>query len=154
MANMLITLPQQLVNFRPRWLGDIFPALLALTIIGMVGAPLVVLGISSFRPETALPFDNVGWTSDNVQAVFLEASTYTLLKNTFVYAAGSLALALPLAFVLAWLVERTDLPFRKFLYTAMFVPMVIPTFAIAIAYIFLLNLSNSYLLITFLANCT
>jgi iron(III) transport system permease protein len=142
MANIQITLPQQLVNFRPRWLGDIFPALLALAIIGMVGAPLVVLGISSFRPETAMPFDNVGWTTENAQAVFLEASTYTLLKNTFAYAAGSLALALPLAFTLAWLVERTDLPFRKFLYTLMFVPMVIPTFAIAIAYIFLLNPSN------------
>ena len=51
-------------------------------------------------------------------------------------------MALPLAFTLAWLVERTDLPFRKFLYTLMFVPMVIPTFAIAIAYIFLLNPSN------------
>ena len=142
MANIPIAVPKQLVNFRPRILGDSFPALLALVVIGLVGAPLVVLAISSFRPATALPFDNVGWTSANVSTVFLEANTYTLLKNTFAYAAGSLALSLPLAFALAWLVERTDLPFRRLLYTAMFVPMVIPAFAIAIAYIFLLNPSN------------
>ena len=142
MANRAVALPLQLVNWRPRILGDMYPALLALLVIGMVGAPLVVLLISSFRPPAALPFDDVGWTTANVSTVFLEANTYTLLKNTFFYAAGSLALSMPLAFALAWLVERTDLPFRKFLYTAMFVPMVIPPFAIAIGYIFLLNPSN------------
>ena len=126
MANRAVALPQQVINWRPRILGDLFPAILALCVIGMVGAPLVVLAISSFRPPTALPFDDVGWTTANVSTVFLEANTYTLLKNTFFYAAGSLALSLPLAFALAWLVERTDLPFRRFLYTAMFVPMVIP----------------------------
>ena len=63
MANIAVAIPRQIANFRPRILGDMFPALLALVVIGLVGAPLVVLGISSFRPPTALPFDNVGWTA-------------------------------------------------------------------------------------------
>src|SRR5574341_2045515 len=48
-----------------------------------------------------------------------------------------MAVALPLAFILAWLTERTDLPGRRLLYTLMFVPMLLPPFAIALGWILL-----------------
>ena len=141
MARIALSLPRP-VTWHVPVPKNIFPLCLAILLLAMVGAPLIVLGIASFRPPDALPFSDAGWTLSNLRTVFLEASTYTLLKNTFFYAAGSLALALPIAFFLAWLVERTDLPGRNFMYTAMFVPMVIPPFAVAVGWIFLLNPNN------------
>ena len=147
MAKIAVSLPRPLLWHLtlPTMPKNLFPVLLTLVLLGMVGAPLVVLAIASLRPPDALPFSDAGWTLANLRTVFLEADTYTLLQNTFLYAAGSLALALPLAFSLAWLVERTDLPGRHVLYTAMFVPMVIPPFAVAIGWIFLLNPNNGLL---------
>lgn len=147
MAKIAVSLPRPLLWHLtlPTMPKNLFPVLLSLVLLGMVGAPLIVLAIASLRPPGALPFSDAGWTLANLGTVFLEADTYTLLQNTFVYAAGSLALALPLAFFLAWLVERTDLPGRHVMYTAMFVPMVIPPFAVAIGWIFLLNPNNGLL---------
>ena len=147
MAKIAVSLPRPLMwpLTLPTLPKNLFPVLLSLVLLGMVGAPLIVLAIASLRPPNALPFADAGWTLSNLRTVFLEADTYSLLHNTFVYAAGSLALALPLAFCLAWLVERTDLPGRHVLYTAMFVPMVIPPFAVAIGWIFLLNPNNGLL---------
>ncbi len=144
MARVALTLPRPMTWHLPMP-KNIFPLFLAILLLAMVGAPLLVLGIASLRPHDALPFSDAGWTLSNLRTVFMEASTYTLLQNTFFYAAGSLALALPIAFFLAWLVERTDLPGRNFMYTAMFVPMVIPPFAVAVGWIFLLNPNNGLL---------
>jgi len=117
--------------------GTLFPLLLTLIVLGLVAAPVVVLVVASFRPAGALPFTGKGWTIDTYGEVFGSASTYQLLKNTLLYAAGAMAVSLPLAFALAWLTERTDLPGRRLLYTLMFVPMLLPPFAIALGWILL-----------------
>ncbi len=117
--------------------GTLFPLILTLIVLGLVAAPIVVLVVASFRPAGALPFTGNVWTIDTYAEVFGNASTYRLLKNTLLYAAGTMAVSLPLAFALAWLTERTDLPGRRLLYTLMFVPMLLPPFAIALGWILL-----------------
>ncbi|HEY7494332.1 MAG TPA: ABC transporter permease subunit [Candidatus Tectomicrobia bacterium] len=117
--------------------GTIFPLLLTLLVLGLVAAPIVVLVVASFRPAGELPFTGQVWTTATYGEVFANAGTYKLLRNTLLYAAGTMAVALPLAFMLAWLTERTDLPGRHLLYTLMFVPMLLPPFAIALGWILL-----------------
>jgi iron(III) transport system permease protein len=117
----------------------IFPLGLLLILLGLVAIPVVVLLVASLRPAGQLPFTGTAWTTATYAEIFGNAGTYHLLKNTFLYAAGSLAVALPLAFVLAWLTERTDLPGRRLLYTLMFVPMLMPSFAVALGWILLLG---------------
>jgi iron(III) transport system permease protein len=117
--------------------GTLFPLLLTLLVLGLVAAPIVVLVVASFRPAGELPFTGQLWTTATYGEVFASASTYKLLRNTLLYAAGTMAVALPLAFTLAWLTERTDLPGRHLLYTLMFVPMLLPPFAIALGWILL-----------------
>ena len=112
--------------------GIMYPLGLTLIVLGLVAIPIVVLLVASFRPAGQLPFTGNTWTTATYAEVFGNASTYHLLKNTFLYAAGSLAVSLPLAFALAWLTERTDLPGRRLLYTLMFVPMLMPSFAVAL----------------------
>ena len=117
--------------------GTLFPLILTLIVLGLVAAPVVVLVIASFRPAGQLPFTGKVWTIDTYAEILGSASTYRLLKNTLLYAAGAMAVSLPLAFALAWLTERTDLPGRRLLYTLMFVPMLLPPFAIALGWILL-----------------
>ena len=115
------------------------PLGLTLIVLGLVALPVVVLLFASFRPAGQLPFTGNTWTTATYAEVFGSASTYHLLKNTFLYAAGALAVSLPVAFILAWLTERTDLPGRRLLYTLMFVPMLMPSFAVALGWILLLG---------------
>ena len=117
--------------------GTLFPLALTLLVIGLVAAPVVVLVVASFRPAGELPCSGQVWTIATYGEVFGSASTYKLLQNTLLYAAGTMAVSLPLAFALAWLTERTDLPGRRLLYTLMFVPMLLPPFAIALGWILL-----------------
>jgi iron(III) transport system permease protein len=117
--------------------GTLFPLGLTLIVLGLVAAPVVVLVVASFRPAGELPFSGQVWTIATYGEVFGSASTYKLLQNTLLYAAGTMAVSLPLAFALAWLTERTDLPGRRLLYTLMFVPMLLPPFAIALGWILL-----------------
>jgi len=119
--------------------GSMFPLGLTLIVLGLVALPVVVLLFASFRPAGQLPFTGNTWTTATYAEVFGSASTYHLLKNTFLYAAGALAVSLPVAFILAWLTERTDLPGRRLLYTLMFVPMLMPSFAVALGWILLLG---------------
>src|SRR5574341_494882 len=88
--------------------GTMFPLLLTLLVLGLVAAPVVVLVVASFRPAGELPFTGQVWTVATYSEIFGNASTYPLLRNTLLYAAGTMALSLPLAFALAWLTERTD----------------------------------------------
>ena len=117
--------------------GTMFPLGLTLLVLGLVAAPVVVLVVASFRPAGELPFTGKVWTLATYAEVFGNASTYKLLQNTLLYAAGTMVVSLPLAFALAWLTERTDLPGRHLLYTLMFVPMLLPPFAIALGWILL-----------------
>jgi iron(III) transport system permease protein len=117
----------------------LFPLGLTLVVLGLVAAPVVVWVVASFRPAGELPFTGSTWTTATYVEVFANANTYTLLKNTVLYAVGSIAVSLPIAFALAWSTERTDLPGRRLLYTLMFVPMLMPSFAVALGWILLLG---------------
>jgi iron(III) transport system permease protein len=118
---------------------SLFPLGLTVIVLGLVALPVVVLLLASFRPAGQLPFTGTVWTTATYAEVFGSTGTYYLLKNTLLYAVGSLTVALPVAFALAWLTERTDLPGRHLLYTLMFVPMLMPSFALALGWILLLG---------------
>ncbi|MCZ8146952.1 MAG: hypothetical protein O9325_03735, partial [Roseomonas sp.] len=83
---------------------------LGLLLAYLAVVPLVLLGLASFKPEGFL--DDEGWTLANWRAVYLGRDLWPMLANTVVFAVGSTGAALVLGTLLAWLVERTDLPGR------------------------------------------
>lgn len=99
-------------------------ALLVYLILG----PLGVLIFSSFKKtEGTLPFEAASeWTLENYQDVFLSTSTYEVMGNTAIYAAGALILSFTIAIALAWLVERTDMPGRTTIYILVIAALGIP----------------------------
>lgn len=102
--------------------------------------PLLAMLVQTFRPPGVLPLDT-RWlfTTRYYGEVFGDASTYVLLGNALRYAFLTIVFALPLALFFAWLVERTDMPGRSVFYSLMFVPMVLPGFFTALAWVQLLG---------------
>ena len=78
-------------------------------------APLLALLATAFRgPSDLLPFEpGAHWTFDNLVEVYLNTPLLsTVLPNTAIFVLGSVVVTFFTAFTLAWLVERTDLPWR------------------------------------------
>jgi iron(III) transport system permease protein len=94
----------------------------------LVAGPLGVLLFSSVKKtEGTLPFEAASpYSLDNYEDVFLSSSTYSVIQNTAIYAVGALVLSFAIAITLAWLVERTDIPFRTTIYTAVIASLGIP----------------------------
>ena len=70
---------------------------------------------------------------------WLDPGLYTLFWNTFVYVAGSTAVGITLAAVLAWLAERSDMPGKIWIYAGVPMTLAIPGMLQAMAWILLLS---------------
>lgn len=136
-TDLLVEVPRRAAGVRRHALTDaLLPWVTMATVVVLTVVPLAAVVLTSFRPQNILPLDlRPEFTLEYYPQVFGNPSTYLLLWNTFKYALASIALALPLAFFFAWLVNRTDLPGRGWLYSLMFVPMVVPGFLVAIAWV-------------------
>ena len=106
----------------------------------LVLVPLLMLLYASIKStDDKLPFESTGTTLANYTAVLTSPSTLPIFLNTSLFTAGSLAIGLPLAILLAWLLERTAIPARRWITTLILVPMTIPSLLSAIAWIQLLD---------------
>ncbi|RDJ19914.1 iron ABC transporter permease [Bosea caraganae] len=117
--------------------GKLILAGAAVVAIYLISVPLIFLLGTAFRgPADFLPFEpGSRWTLDNLWDVYLDPALYrSILPNTAIFAAGSVTITFVIAFTLAWLVERTDLPFRSAIFTAILFPLLVPTVVLAIAW--------------------
>src|SRR4029077_6584788 len=80
----------------------------------------------------------LGYTFAHYVEVFTDRFTYRVLRNTLVFLVVALAVAFALALPIAWLVERTDFPGKPVVFTLMTVALLIPGFAGALGWLFLL----------------
>ena len=121
--------------------GWAFMAATSVAAVALVLGPLSMLLIVAFRgPQDLLPFEQgAQWTLANLAAIYLDANLYrSIIPDTFIFTAGSVTLTFAIAFVLAWLVERTDLPLRDGIYTIVLFPLLVPGIVFSITWIFLL----------------
>jgi iron(III) transport system permease protein len=106
----------------------------------LVLVPLIMLLYASVKStEDKLPFETTGMTLANYLTVLTNPSMLSIFLNTFLFAAGSLTIGVPLAVVMAWLVERTAMPARRWIAALILIPMTIPSLLSAIAWIQLLD---------------
>ncbi|MDP2645694.1 MAG: iron ABC transporter permease [Desulfobacterales bacterium] len=114
-----------------------------LTIVAglLVIFPIGLLVLNSFRDVTVgkLGFSLTNMTLGNYWEAYSNPRTYTMLLNSIWFAVGSLLVAVFLGGTLAFLSERTDLPFRKFIPAIVMVPLIMPSVVKGIAWIFLLS---------------
>ncbi len=118
----------------------------------LVIVPLSFLILSALKTNPKLlPFESGPFGLNNFFRVYLDPSTYSLLFNTVFFVSGSVMIGIPIATSLAFLVERTNLPFRNAVYTLILIPVGIPGMVLAIGWIQLLSPSMGALNLLFRA---
>jgi len=80
-----------------------------------------------------------GLTLDNFGQVYGSGRVAQLVANSFGYAIGTALLALTVGTGLAWIVERTNTPYRKAFFALSLVPLIVPGVVSTIAWVFLLS---------------
>ncbi len=75
----------------------------------------------------------------NYLEIFQDSFAYRVVLNTVVFSAVALAVAFGFGVPLAWLVERTDMPGRVAVISLMTISLILPNFAVALGWLFLLN---------------
>ncbi|HEX9644510.1 MAG TPA: iron ABC transporter permease [Acidimicrobiia bacterium] len=131
----------------PRWLvattGFIARHALAVTVGGLllflIGGPLLFLLRMSTSTPGSRPSSPTGFTLQNYEQVLTSPATWEASRNTAVYAIGVTIVSISLAALAAWLVERTDLPYRNAAWVIMLAPLAIPKMLSSMAYILLLS---------------
>ena len=117
-------------------LGTAFIAVLTI-VSWIVLSPLAIVIFSSLSSSQPSIFNLA-----NYGQMISDPLTWRLLGSTLVFALGSMAMGVGIAILIAWLVERTDLWGRSFIFVAMLAPMAIPSMIYAVSWIQLLAPNN------------
>src|SRR5205814_2022459 len=75
----------------------------------------------------------------NYETVWLDPDTYAVARNTLVYVLGATSIGFTIAAGLAWLVERTNMPGRIWLYAGIPMTLAVPGMLQAMAWVLLLS---------------
>jgi iron(III) transport system permease protein len=138
-----------------RNLGDAMPIVMLVVVIGaslvILSQLAVVLWLAWTNGSPGDP--DLTYTAQNFVEVFSDPRTFTVLIDTVDFSLTALAVALAFGIPAAWLAERTDFPAKTLLFTLMAVGLLIPGFAAAMGWLFLLHprigLLNQFLMSSF-----
>jgi iron(III) transport system permease protein len=106
-------------------------------VVYLVVSPLGMLIYCSFR--TVGPGDPGPFTTVNYVRAFLSGQTYQLLFNTVKFSFVSLIIGVPLGVFFAWLVERTNAPFRNLAFALIPLTVAMPSMLYGISWVLLLS---------------
>jgi iron(III) transport system permease protein len=115
----------------------LFAGVILLT-LWMVLVPLVFLIWNSFHLAPS-PLEEAPLGFKNFITAYGSRATYKMLLNTFWFATGSVTIGLTFGIGFAWLLERTNVPWKTALYAMIPLPMIIPGMLGAIAWILILS---------------
>jgi len=103
--------------------------------------PLSLLVLNSFRHVDIgdLGFGLTNFTLSNYIEAYSHPATYKMLLNSFLFAIGSMGVAIFFGGTLAFLSERTDFRWRTLIPLMVMVPLIMPSVVKGIAWIFLLS---------------
>lgn len=83
-------------------------------------------------------------TLENYRKVLTDPNTLSTISDTVIFALGTAVASVTLAGILAWLVERTDAPFRRWVYVATVIAFGVPTVIQGMGWILLLGPRNGW----------
>lgn len=110
----------------------------------LVLGPFIVLVVGSFQ-DTSLGIrikPPIVWTTQNYLDAVSGKSLYRILANTAIFALISLTLAIVVSFLLAFAIERTNIPSKTALFILVVAPSGIPAVILAVAWTIILNSRN------------
>jgi iron(III) transport system permease protein len=102
----------------------------------VVGLLLVIFWMGFWQNG---PGEPVVYTLNHYRTILTDSFTFKTLLNTLGFASTTVVISLFFAIPIAWLVERTDLPGKEWVFTLMAVGALVPTFFTAMGWVFLLH---------------
>jgi iron(III) transport system permease protein len=117
------------------------------TLLILVVPPLATTLFAAFRgPADRLPLDDGTHASlDNFRAILQSGGLGRTARDTAIFVLGSMLVAMTFGVAIAWLIERTNLRFRRGFYLLVFAPYLIPPIINAQAWQLLLLRENGLL---------
>ena len=111
-----------------------------LLVLLLVSVPLFFLILGSFS-TARLPGDFSLSTMglENYVKIYSDPGTWDIFVNTIIYVAGSVVIGITLAVTLAWLVERTNMPGKIWIYAGVPMTLAVPGMLQAMAWVLLLS---------------
>ena len=116
-----------------RWL---LVGIASAALLPVVGLVLVVFWMGFWQNG---PGEPIVYTLKHYQNIFTDSFTYKTLLNTVGFASTTVTVSLFFAIPIAWLVERSNLPGKRTIFTLMAVGTLLPTFFTAMGWVFLLH---------------
>ena len=121
-------------------MARLFPWFVLIVIAAMTIAPLFSLVAGSFslaRLPNEFSLDTMGL--GNFYAVWVEQRIDRVIWNTAIYVTGATLFGVSAAVLLAWLVERTDMPGKIWVYAGVPLGLAVPGVLHSIAWVLLLS---------------
>ncbi len=115
-----------------------------LVLVIVVAVPVILILITAF-------FENGKFNIAGVMKILSDPDTYQALWNSMQIATGTTIVSTAIGTFFAWLVARTDLPFKKTMKALFLVPFMLPSFIGALAWKVLLSSRAGYINKLFMA---
>lgn len=136
--------PRRYTSWRGAGLSLYLPVtILILVLICLILPPILVLVESSFLAEAGHGTEGA-FTFENYVRLFSDSALYISATNSIVFAALSTVVSLLLGATLAWIVERTNAPFRSLAYVTTIISLGTPTILYVNAWQFLLGRAGPF----------
>lgn len=127
-----------LMNIRKWGIAEFVLAVSILILIVVVAIPVILIFWTSF-------FVDGRFNGGDVVNILSQRDTYEALTNSIIIAAGTTVLSTIIGVFFAWLVSRTDLPFKGTMKLMFLVPFMLPSFIGALAWKMLLSPRSGYI---------
>lgn len=127
-------------NLRDLWdpMTAVYVALFAIFIV-IIGGPLFFMLFGSVWSAKPYEFAVGSFTLQNYIRAYFQGGAFGLWVNTVIIALGTMLWANLLGVGMAWIIARTNTPFRGLLEGIVILPYVVPSYLLAVSYIFLLS---------------
>jgi iron(III) transport system permease protein len=115
-----------------------------LLLLGIAGvAALAIVGLLAtvvwMSLRTGVPGQASSYTLRNYTALLTDPYTYRVMVTTLIFSAVTIAVSVPLGFLFAWFIERTDMPCKALAMSLLGMGILFPTFLKAMGWVFLLH---------------
>lgn len=124
-------------NIRRWGAAEIVLAISVLILVVVVAIPVILIFWTSFIVQGKLNLTDV-------MNILSQRDTYEAIKSSIIIAAGTTFFSTIIGVFFAWLVSRTDLPFKGAMKVLFLVPFMLPSFIGALAWKMLLSPRSGY----------
>jgi len=134
---MSVTESAQILRSRPSavdWSQAAILGVAALASLAIIGL-LVTIVWMSFR--TGVPGQPSPYTLSNYTSLLADPYNYRVMVTTLIFSGVTIGVAIPLGFLFAWFIERTDIRYKAFAMSLLSIGILFPTFLKAMGWVFL-----------------